>query len=40
MRLDGRTKSDELDSVVFGKNEALTNDVTPSLLKQKQITNS
>ena len=40
MRLDGRIKSDELDPAVFGKNEALTNDFTPTILKQKQITNS
>jgi len=34
VRLNDRTKSDELDSGYYGKNnEAMTNDVTPSLLK-------
>jgi hypothetical protein len=32
-RLENRAKSDELDSGCFSKNEALTNDVTPPLLK-------
>jgi hypothetical protein len=34
VRLNDRTKSDELNSGYYGKNnEAMTNDVTPSLLK-------
>lgn len=38
VRLNDRTKSDELESGYCGKkDEAMTNDVTPSLLKQKQI---
>lgn len=37
VRLNDRTNSDELESAYYVKNnEALTNDVTPSLLKQKQ----
>lgn len=33
VRLCDRKKSDEFDSVYYGKNEAMTNDVTPSLLQ-------